>query len=345
MLHVLLIILKILGILLLCMVGLLLLLAALVLFVPIRYRIKASKADTIEGIMADKEQKPALTESLYARVKVTWLLHLLSMTLQYQGELLCKIRVFGIVIYDLSKREEKARKREEKQQRKDGKPNKRKRRTETQEQEEEQNQETCNERQEPLLDQTDTTADKRTAKETDAPLQIEQTQKKTTKASLTDKIKQFILKIKEFFSKILQFLRNIRYTFTAFCDKIKGVFYQAAYYKEILEKEETKLAFAVCKKQLGRLLKHLKPSEFQAQIRFGLEDPAATGQIVSVYSMLYPFLGEQVHILPDFEHRVLEGSLAVKGRVTAFILLRTAWILYFDKNIKYLLHRLKKEDK
>ena len=59
-------ILKIIGIILLVVLGLILFLLLLVLFVPIRYRIDASKD-------AEGEQQ------IHALIKVTWLLHLLNM--------------------------------------------------------------------------------------------------------------------------------------------------------------------------------------------------------------------------------------------------------------------------
>ena len=49
-------------------------------------------------------------------------------------------------------------------------------------------------------------------------------------------------------------------------------------------------------------------------------------------------------IRPDFEETVWEGELSVKGRIRIFFLLRVLWILYFDKDIKRLIHMWKKEE-
>ena len=62
MLHILLLILKVIGIILAVIVGIILLLAAIFLFVPIRYDISAKCDGSVEG--------------LKAKIKVTWLLHL-----------------------------------------------------------------------------------------------------------------------------------------------------------------------------------------------------------------------------------------------------------------------------
>lgn len=82
MLHVLLLILKIIGFLLLGILGLLLGLVLLVLLVPIRYRITGSYDEELEGT-----------------VKVTWLLHILSIVVSYQEDLLVTVRLFGFHLF------------------------------------------------------------------------------------------------------------------------------------------------------------------------------------------------------------------------------------------------------
>ena len=79
---VLLTILKVIGWILLGILGLILLTVLTVLLVPIRYR--------ADGVW--KEEK-------YIRGRVTWLLHLLSIRVTYEKELLLEVRVAGFLIY------------------------------------------------------------------------------------------------------------------------------------------------------------------------------------------------------------------------------------------------------
>ena len=72
MLHILLLILKIVGIILAVILGIIILLLGIVLFVPIRYEISAKCDGTIE--------------SLKAKVKATWLLHLLRADILVKGK-------------------------------------------------------------------------------------------------------------------------------------------------------------------------------------------------------------------------------------------------------------------
>lgn len=82
MLHILLLILKIIGILILAVLGLLLLAVLLVLFVPLRYQITGSYYGAPKG-----------------KARVTWLLHLLSITAAYEGEPKIEVRLAGFRLF------------------------------------------------------------------------------------------------------------------------------------------------------------------------------------------------------------------------------------------------------
>ena len=90
---VLLTILKVIGWILLGILGLILLTVLTVLLVPIRYR--------ADGVW--KEEK-------YIRGRVTWLLHLLSIRVTYEKELLLEVRVAGFLIYPKKERSGKKKK-------------------------------------------------------------------------------------------------------------------------------------------------------------------------------------------------------------------------------------------
>ena len=101
-------ILKIIGIILLCILGLLLLLLILILFVPIRYRLKADrklKADT----------------PVRAEAKITWLMHLISAAYQYPKAPYLKVRILGIPVYSTEIKENKRTKDEEQNNKNDNK--------------------------------------------------------------------------------------------------------------------------------------------------------------------------------------------------------------------------------
>jgi hypothetical protein len=93
MLHIVLVLLKIIGIILASILGLLLLLILLVLLVPIRYRLNADNQEKIE-----------------AEAKISWLLRLIYIRAYYSdSKLVIKLRIFGRIFYDSSNTAEKGK--------------------------------------------------------------------------------------------------------------------------------------------------------------------------------------------------------------------------------------------
>ncbi len=82
MLPIILFILKLLGILVLILLGLVLGVLLLILFVPVRYRIEGSYYERLKG-----------------KVRVTWLLHIVSVTAAYEDEFSILIRLFGFRLF------------------------------------------------------------------------------------------------------------------------------------------------------------------------------------------------------------------------------------------------------
>jgi hypothetical protein len=91
MLHIVLFLLKIIGIILASILGLLLFLILVVLLVPIRYRINADNKDEIR-----------------AEAKISWFLRLIYIRIIYSdNQMIIKLRLFGKIFYDSSNLKEK----------------------------------------------------------------------------------------------------------------------------------------------------------------------------------------------------------------------------------------------
>ncbi len=148
---------------------------------------------------------------------------------------------------------------------------------------------------------------------------------------------------RSFFKKLIFLLKNIKYTIIKICDKIKHIVKNIKYYLEILRSDSFKSAFAVCKTQIFSLLKSVRPRKIKGSLLIGTGDPASTGQVLAAYGMLYPLIGNNIAVTPDFENQIIEGDLFVKGKITVFRLLKTAWIIFFNKDIRRVIKLLKRE--
>ena len=66
------------------------------------------------------------------------------------------------------------------------------------------------------------------------------------------------------------------------------------------------------------LLKTIKPKKSKGYIHFGLNSPADTGDMLGKISAFYPLYGKWLNINPDFDYKVIEGDLNIKGRIRLY---------------------------
>ena len=151
-------------------------------------------------------------------------------------------------------------------------------------------------------------------------------QKKTYKkkfVSVCGKISKTIRSIVEKIKAIPQKLKNIG-------SKIKKV-------NQWIQDEQNRSAVRFALGKVIGLLKRYGPKHMKADVAYGMEDPAATGQVLAVLSVL-PFLYyDKVSIMPDFEAErfYIEGSWDIKGRIQVIHLLKAAIQIWRNPDVKH----------
>lgn len=123
-----------------------------------------------------------------------------------------------------------------------------------------------------------------------------------------DKISELMARILDFFANLAENMNKVIKKRDMILQKITGV-------RSLLEKPYTKKVLKDGKVLLKKMWKHVRPRKLQGSIHFGLEDPATTGQLLGVVGMLYPVYRNHFVIAPDFEQRIFEGKIYAKGRV------------------------------
>ena len=318
MLHILWLILKFILIVLGIVLGLFLLAVLLVLFCPVRYKVSAVKTED--------DWKQIEGEGV-----VSWLFHGISLSARWQEQKMeFSFHLFGIPISKLlKKRRAKKEAAQEKPRQRNAKKEKQTELAEKAEQE------------------IETDVPKPTVEEIDRPKTDELVSEETvqTESSKTDSVeassqKQFFIKkiynkIRRLIKSIQAKLRRIRRTF----DKIRS---QASWWRAFLIHPRVKAAKDLVWKHAKFLLKHIFPTRIEGQITFSFEDPALTGTALAVLGMTIPFHKNCVQINPRFDgENYLQGNIRAKGRIYGFVFVRAALIIYFDKNIKYVIKRWK----
>lgn len=359
MLHILLLLLKIIGITLLSLIGLLVLVILLVLFVPVRYALRV-KAD----------------ETVLVKAHVSWLLHFLHAAAVYDGKFGVVVRLFGIPVKRIPAPQENGKKKK-RSSKKRGKKDAEAARNAAQEQavpdaerdaadgftdggtahtgDKQQDAGRSADKQQDAGSFTDIEGGSAGAvperMRNHGARIVEESQSEESKAEEagsegpeTEKL-SFFQKLARFFGAVRAFFSKILYTIHHICDKIKTIRDTIAYYLEVLRSDEGRRTLALVKRELWNLLRHIAPTTLTGSLVIGMDDPAATGQIIAIVSMFYPIYGDNVSITPDFDEKCLRGSLYLKGRIRAITLIRIAWRVYFNKDMKKFLHMLKREEK
>ena len=150
--------------------------------------------------------------------------------------------------------------------------------------------------------------------------------------------------LSSFFKAVKETFQNIQYTISKLCDKIKQIRDNIDYYIDVLTLDETQLILKNVHGEAGRLLRHLRPRKMKVDFIVGTGDPASTGQILAIHGMLYPIIGETVHISPDFEKPRLEGEFDIRGRVRFVVAFAAVLRIILDKKTWRFVRRLKKEE-
>lgn len=337
MLHIILLILKIIGIIIAILLGIVLLGLTAVLFVPVRYQAEVSRR---EGDMP-----------ILVKVKTTFLLHLLNVRVHYPAEPkpIVRVRIACFTIFQYpGKKKKNTATRNTIGKKKEKEKNAERKKAFPEEQSAEKNKEieslvkpesvgkqtpieTVKNATESL--KTETTAQAEGAIQPDAAAP----QKKQSR------VKQIWRIWKGLFQKLKKAFENIQYTITKVCDKIKNISDNIQYYHEVIATDTFQQSYAACKEQAGYLFRKIKPDTFRAELIIGTDDPATTAQILAVHGMLYPLLGNCIALQGDFEQQRIEGQVLLKGKIRVFTFLRVFIKIYFNKEIKKLIRLLKKE--
>lgn len=303
MVSIILSILKIIGIILLCILGLLITAVLVVLFVPIRYKVLANSNinDT------DKDY--------HVTARFSWLLCLVRGKYEYPSDKGLVVKVGPFTVYGGPEKEKSSQKKKKgKEKKKDILSN------------ESQNLQLKEGSEKISGDNKKEADDSRNDVNVNNDIVNE---KKAGRKSLKEKILYTRQRIYDKINKI--------------CTKIKYILANIRKYLDIIKTVEFTEAFALCKSSLLRLFRMIKPRKLKVCGKIGMKSPDQTGYVCAVIGVISPFFKKQIQIIPDFENYVVEGKILIKGRVYLFVVLIIGIKVFFDKNIRKVIDMFHKE--
>jgi len=139
----------------------------------------------------------------------------------------------------------------------------------------------------------------------------------------------------------LQKAENLVFKFKDIYAKIKNIWENISYYIALLQEDDTKNLLSHCCTVLIKVLKSIRPKKLKLDLLFGFDSPDTTGKIFGLLCMLYPCYGDDIHIVPDFDRKVLSGDIFCKGRIYICVLVFNALRILFDKKLYKVIRKLK----
>ncbi len=132
-------------------------------------------------------------------------------------------------------------------------------------------------------------------------------------------------------------LQKIWFTIQNMCAKIKQ-------WHSFIQSDTFKEAFRVVREKGKRILKHVLPGKVKGYIKFGMSDPAATGQLLGGAALLLPLIPEKLQIIPDFENQVLEADVTARGRIVLFVLLVNGLAVYRNPAVRKVIMKFQRKE-
>ena len=302
MLPIILFILKLLGILVLILLGLVLGVLLLILLVPVRYRIEGSYYEQLKG-----------------KARITWLLHIVSVTAAFEDEFSVGIRLFG---FRLFKPVEESREDAEDMM------------VHAMETTDRETEEFTGD----LVSDAEQSGKKQLAVEgKQVPLPEEPHPGREREASQASDEKNG--KAGKTADRLSSIYAKLKFSFKGMCDKLKAIKEKKEEIQAWITDENNRKTIRLLLKQLKKLVRHLLPRKGKGEVVFGFDDPYTTGQVLTAVSVVYPFCHKLIDIYPEFDRQVFTAEGHFSGRIRAGTLLLIAGRMLLDKNFRGLLRK------
>ena len=328
MIHILFMILKALGILLLVLLFLVLLIVCTVLLLPLCYRAQVQKEE--EGFACVK-----------ASGRVSWLFGAVALTASYEEQKPeAQILLFGASLETWKRRLKKIRRGEASVSR-------------TEENETENAPEAEKTAEQKAPDQTE-----KQQKVTAQKEQPEQEQEQEPDAPKKSILERFFGRIEYLPEKLLNLASRLLQTAFRLLElpfrllekleqKIQAGGRLKRKWESVKKFFRSKMfreALLHAKKEVLYFLKKAAPKKVTGTVRFGFDDPALTGEALGILGMIYGKLPKDLSIQPDFEQEILRGDVRMKGSFQAVTAAGIALRLFRDQNLRKTIRHFKHKE-
>lgn len=306
MIHILLLILKIIGIVLAAV----LIFVLLLLFFPVIY---TGKADF------DKNGADA-------KITAQWMFHLIHFRMDVQrNDIKYALRVLGIPILRSGKKEKKSAAKEEIPKEK-GKREYRKQEKQKEE----------------ILDKDDFLEKKITDNTVSDEFNSDNASTKKFKAKDVSKEEKSRLNLSDIKKHLYALVKRIKRFLKDAVHNIKSAYAKIQEIKSFITANTTKEAYNYAKKIIIKLTKHIFPNKVKADMTIGFDEPHLTGEMLGVAGIIFGTLRinpKKIVINPEFENKVFEGWIKCRGHMMLGVVGIYILKIYFKQEIRNIIKK------
>ena len=143
-------------------------------------------------------------------------------------------------------------------------------------------------------------------------------------------------------------LAKLKYKFDEICDKIDKVRSEIRYYYNIYNSNEGKNTLRNTGKHLKKLIRKLLPRKISANVTYGFSSPDLTGKVYGIYCLIADRFSRDSEVLPDFDREIFEGRIKARGYFNLWGILINVIAIVLNKDaikiIKSVKRHMKKKD-
>ena len=156
------------------------------------------------------------------------------------------------------------------------------------------------------------------------------------KGSKRRKKRGIFWRIRRFFRGIKQRILDLMAGADTVKEKIQNI-------KNMISDETNRNAARKLWRILRYLIRHFSPRKVSGELAFGMADPAQTGQVLGIFSMLPFWARYKINVYPNFEAEQLfvKGRLQMKGHIRLWHLILSVIRLFIDKEIRLAWRRIR----
>ena len=158
-------------------------------------------------------------------------------------------------------------------------------------------------------------------------------------------IDEFFDRIENLISNFKEKCYNLKRSIKEYRKKVRYYYKLIKYYYKVLHYKSMEPAFRMVKKTIIGILKHVRPRKVRITLHYGADNPADTANAVAIYSMIYPYFRKQIHLDADFNQAIIEGNGYIKGHFQLCVLAFYAIRAYLNKHVRKMIKLFTREGK